>query len=63
MIGEEFTCDCCHQSFTKRIEEAEAIAEFESIFKEPLPEDTAIVCDECWRQIMQWANNEGLPHG
>jgi hypothetical protein len=57
--GEEYTCAVCHGTFTKECSDEEAAAEMEATWQ-PLPgdDDPGIVCDDCFRQVMAWAQSE-----
>jgi hypothetical protein len=53
-IGEAYECANCHGTFTKVIDDEEAMAEYEATWQSaegPLD----IVCDDCYAQIAAWA--------
>lgn len=51
----EYRCECCGVVYEKCRTDEEAMAEAEDIFGDALDDNPAIVCDDCWRQMM------GLP--
>jgi DNA-directed RNA polymerase subunit RPC12/RpoP len=54
-MGESYTCEQCGGEFTKTISDEEAAAEAEQLFPAADLEETGIVCDDCFRLIMTWA--------
>lgn len=54
-IRESYTCENCGGTFTKIWSDEEAWAESESLYPAQDLEETGIVCDNCFRQIMAWA--------
>jgi hypothetical protein len=55
-----FTCDACGGAFTKGWTDAEAKAEADAVGFE---DQSATVCDPCYRQMMAWAEREGIDLG
>ena len=55
----DFRCENCKKTFTEGDEDA-ALAEWASV-PEWRDHPKAIVCDDCWQQIIAWAKAEGLP--
>ena len=60
MPDEHFTCDACKGIFAKNWTDEEAQAEYESV-----PEwqglQQAVLCEDCYRQMLTWAESVGLP--
>jgi hypothetical protein len=60
-IGESYICDCCGGTFVKTRSDEEALAEARSEWKPggegdvSNPEDNAVICDDCFRELMEWA--------
>lgn len=57
-VGEPYTCGRCGGSFTKTWSDEEAMDEARSLFpaeRIEREEDQAVVCDPCFREIMEWA--------
>ena len=50
--GDEFTCDCCHGTFEKAWSGEEAMQEAEDNGFLDKPTPLAIVCDDCYVEIM-----------
>lgn len=60
----QYRCDCCGGIFDKGWSDEEARAEAEQQFGEALHaegEPPALVCDDCYNEIMAWAKEKGLP--
>lgn len=55
--GESFTCANCKKTCVKGRSDEEALAEARSLFPagDLLAEEPGIVCDPCFRMIMEWA--------
>ena len=53
--GESYTCENCGGTFTKGWSDEQAQAESESLYPAQDLEETGIVCDNCFRKIMAWA--------
>lgn len=52
--GDEYTCAECGGVFEAVRPHGEAIAEAEEIFGDVIKtEETSIVCDDCWKAIME----------
>jgi hypothetical protein len=51
-MSDEFTCEHCKRTFERENTKAEEIAESEARFGKIPPEDQAVVCHECWLQLM-----------
>jgi hypothetical protein len=47
-----YTCDLCGQTYEKAWTDEEALAEAEDNFSPAELEDTAVVCDDCYRKFM-----------
>ncbi len=59
MTAEEYECSLCKETFEKGWTDAEALAEYEVTFTEEERQDVReVVCDDCYKKIMEWANNE-----
>ena len=65
-MDEEYTCDACGGTFVNHRPKAEVEAEFEDMKKnaigatpEELAEPPAVVCDDCFNEIMEWARQTG----
>lgn len=54
-MTDEYTCDNCGRTFEKTWSDDDALAEATELFGEIPPEERAIVCDDCWREIMAWS--------
>ena len=55
----QYTCSLCKETFEKGWTDSEAIAEYVATFTEEEREDvTEVVCDDCYKKIMEWAKNE-----
>lgn len=52
---DQFTCSLCHKNYDKERTDEEAMAEAEEEFSAEELEEAAVVCDDCYREIM------GLP--
>lgn len=57
----EYQCGACKGVFPKVWSDEEAMAESHAIFGEMPPEDTAIVCDVCYREMMGLPPEEPAP--
>jgi DNA-directed RNA polymerase subunit RPC12/RpoP len=49
---ETYTCECCGKSFEKGWSDKEARRESEKNFPGLEDEDAAVVCDDCYKKIM-----------
>ena len=47
-----FTCASCHQTFEKAWTDEEAAEELEDTFGNFEPSDCDVVCDDCYREMM-----------
>lgn len=56
--GETFTCELCEETFEKGWTDEEAEAEFEALFPDDPPR--AVVCEDCFAEVMEWAKSEGI---
>ncbi len=57
MTAEEYECALCHGTFEKDWTDEEALAEYEATFTEEERQDVReVVCDDCYKKIMKWAN-------
>lgn len=59
-VGEPYECGVCHHTFTKTRSDEEAHAEQEAMW-EPISgddEEPGIVCDDCFQQVVAWAQAE-----
>lgn len=48
----EYKCSVCGGEFTSDRSEEEAMEEAEMIFDKEDLEDKAIVCDDCWKKML-----------
>lgn len=48
-----YECAVCHGVFEKGITDEEAMAESEELFGHYDEEDLGIVCDDCWKRVME----------
>jgi hypothetical protein len=56
-----FTCKHCGRTLQKGRSDAEALQEHARVFGcVPPPKDRAVVCDDCWVQIIAWAKATGV---
>lgn len=53
-MTDTFTCPSCDEVFTKITSDHDAEAEYAKIFGEDLGEEAVAVCDECYREFMEW---------
>ena len=59
-VPETFVCAACHGTFPKGWSDEEALAESVDVFGVALPaEDQAVVCDDCYKQMMAWGEANG----
>ena len=55
----EYLCSLCKETFEKGWTDAEAEAEYLATFTEQERQDVReVVCDDCYKKIMEGANNE-----
>jgi hypothetical protein len=55
-VGESFTCARCGTVHEKGWSDEEAMAEAEDLWTpETMADPQAIVCDDCFREFMEWA--------
>ncbi len=60
MTAPTFTCDNCHRTFPKGWSDVEARAEASRAgFPDQPIDQFAVVCDDCYQQIMAMAEREG----
>ena len=53
----DFTCALCHGTFEEGWTDEEALAEYNAAFtEEERAEPREIVCDDCYKKIMKWAD-------
>jgi hypothetical protein len=58
-----FKCDLCGGHFPKEPgwTDEKALAESKATFGGlPSPEERRVICDDCWREFLPWARDEGL---
>jgi hypothetical protein len=61
MSAKTFTCENCRQTFDKEPEaDTKAQAEWASV-KEWEGEPQAVICDDCWLRMAEWAKKHKLP--
>jgi hypothetical protein len=54
--GEPYRCEVCHGVFTRPRSDEEAEIERRATWVEPYDtDDPAFVCDDCFAQVMAWA--------
>ena len=51
--GEDYTCAMCQGTFTAARDSSEALTESEIRSGELAKEDLAIICDDCFRKMME----------
>ncbi len=51
-MPEEFTCSLCHKTYEKERSDEEAMEEAIDHFGEESMKDAAVVCDDCFKLIM-----------
>ena len=61
-VGQPYVCGNCGGTFEKTCSDEEALAEARSTWKPGSDGDIdqgeqVTVCDDCWRQIMEWAKS------
>jgi len=54
--GEPYECAVCHGRFHKTWSDEEATAEMYETWNET--SDPEVVCDDCFQQVMAWAQSE-----
>lgn len=62
-MSDTYTCAECGRTFVKTWTDEEALAEMAEMvenFGDVPPEERATVCDDCYEEIMGWAEKEGL---
>lgn len=59
-IPTEFTCSLCGGSFTVAWTDEQARAEAAENFPGVSVDQMAVVCDVCFREVMDWARSVGL---
>lgn len=52
----DFTCESCHRKFTKTRSDEEALAEAESYFPNIRQVKQAVICDDCFGEIIKTIN-------
>lgn len=52
MSDDEYRCDACGETFTKGRSEEQQLADMKTNFGDLPEEDRAVVCDDCFREIM-----------
>ncbi len=58
MAKETFTCLNCLETFEKGWSDEEALAEKDDLYSDTLLTDCAIVCDDCFNEIMDFTGRE-----
>jgi len=53
MRGEEYTCENCLGSFLKTTSDEEMIDESDALMPEAVGHETAVVCHDCWVELME----------
>ncbi len=53
MKGEEYICENCLGSFFKTCSDAEMLDEMEEVMPEAIGCEVAIVCHDCWIELME----------
>jgi hypothetical protein len=55
MSGARYTCEACGETFSPPDDwtDDDAAAEFSATFGAPLPSDAAVVCDPCYKRIIE----------
>ena len=58
---EEFHCANCHEIFLKGQTDKEAEEEYKLNFpNEEFGKDDEVVCDDCYKEIMKWYNENRM---
>lgn len=55
-MANKFTCAACGETFDKELSDEEAEAQLEDEFPGFTPDDCDIVCDDCFKKIMEQAD-------
>lgn len=58
----QFTCAHCRATFTTGRSDEDALREYDQLFPESSArgDETAVLCDDCWRKFMDWAEANGI---
>ena len=51
----EYLCECCGGIFKKGWSDEEAQSEAKENFGDLPPEEAGVVCDDCYKKLMEWA--------
>jgi hypothetical protein len=56
-----FTCELCKLTYDKGRSDEDAEVEFYRTFpEEQWEEETAVLCDDCFNTVMDWAKKKGI---
>lgn len=59
-MAENFTCSQCGDTFPKGWSDEGAAAERDELWAGVDPADCVIVCDDCFKEMLEWARSKGL---
>ena len=52
-MDEEYTCARCGETYLKGRSNETADKEHEEVFGCPRDEDSVLICDDCWKMLME----------
>lgn len=56
--NQTYTCEVCGKTCKSAWTEEEALVELEIKFPEARVEDCALVCDDCYKEFIEWMEGE-----